>query len=105
MSKCKHKGGAHALLCASKVNKDPITKDNPALVAYITLVFAHDLEQEGMPEFSRVAAKAGTAMALEYGRLPPGLYIPPDVWDEVYESVRKTFVEEAMKAAPTKGSA
>jgi len=77
----------------------PITKDNPAVVAYITLVVASDMRQDGMWMIASALEKAGAAMALEHGRLPAGTHIPDDVWQEVYDSVVEMTKQQCAKAA------
>jgi hypothetical protein len=89
----------------TRVNDQPITKDNQSVVAYVALVMADEMRKDGMPMFADILEAAAARLAIEHGRLPPRTFIPLDVHEAVWEQVRTSFLAEAMKAAPTKGQA
>ena len=69
----------------------PLTKDNPAVVAYVGLIMAQDLMEAGKELAGRALLAASAKMALESGRLPPGTFVPDDVWREVEENIRSAI--------------
>ncbi|GEL75386.1 hypothetical protein [Myxococcus virescens] len=82
----------------SHVNTAPITKDNPALIAYVTLMMVDDM---------RVRANAleasASALVQEHGRLPPNVPIPDALMHEVADAIGKTMmdIERRIEAEAT----
>ncbi|MFP2959927.1 hypothetical protein ACLEPN_19355 [Myxococcus sp. 1LA] len=79
----------------SHVNTAPITKDNPAVIAYIAL---------GMVDAARRQANAleasASAMVQAHGHLPPSTFIPDDVMRDVADNVAKMMadIEQLIEA-------
>lgn len=69
----------------------PMDETNGALLGYVTLCVARDMEADGMWMFASALDAAGTRLVVEHGRLPAGIYIPADVYQRMYDSVVETL--------------
>ena len=77
------------------VNQEPLTRDNGALLAYVTLLVAEEMRADGMPDIARCMEKAAARLVAESGRLPAGVYIPAALLAEV----RAMVIEAARQGA------
>lgn len=86
------------------VNREPVTAENGAVQAYVTLLVAEQMRQDGMGMVAGALEQAAAELVRRHGRLPPRTYIPPSVLETVSRSVvaaAKAGSEDAMRAALT----
>lgn len=76
----------------------PMDEKNGALLGYVTLCVARDMEADGMWDFAMALNEAGTRLVVEHGRLPEGIAIPADVYQRMYDSVVEGLRQGAQAA-------
>lgn len=76
----------------------PMDETNGALLGYVTLCVARDMDADGMWIFAKVLDEAGTRLVVEHGRLPEGIAIPADVYTRMYDSVVEGLKQGAQAA-------
>lgn len=86
------------------INREPITAENGALQAYVMLVVAGDMRADGMPMFADILERGAGDLVVKHGRLAGGTYIPPDIYEAMYESIVAAVRQgaEATMASMTK---
>lgn len=76
----------------------PMDERNMALLGYVTLCVARDMEADGMWIFAKVLDEAGTRLVVKHGRLPEGIAIPADIYTRLYDSVVANLKQGAEEA-------